>query len=401
MPWKEPKIMEIRTEFALLAIKRERSFRSLCKSYGVSPKTGYKWVQRYQEQGSGGMGDSSRRPRVSPTQLAENTVCEIVRIKALHKAWGPKKIQTIYEREHGKAPSLSSFQRILEKSGMVEKRVRRKVGSVSSRLQGVAVAKSPNDVWTVDFKGWWWVTKAREICQPLTVRDEYSRYLLGFDALKTTCTAEVQRRFERLFKTYGLPRAIRSHNGSPFASVHAPLGLSRLSAWWLSMGIRLHRSRPGHPQDNGAHERMHRDIAHEIQACAEGNHRNHQVVFDLWREEYNHERPHEALKQKVPVDYYEASEVPYLGRKMTWEYPKNYLRRKVNSCGRIWIENQVLFLSRSLCGYWLGLKSIPKDRLEFYLAGYYLGEIDLPTRSIRWASPTNAFQLTSKVLPMK
>jgi len=231
--------------------------------------------------------DSSRRPRVSPTQLAENTVCEIVRIKGLRKAWGPKKIRTIYEREHGEAPSLSSFQRILEKGGLVEKRVTRKVGSASSRLQGVPAAKAPNEVWTVDFKGWWWVTKECEICQPLTVRDEYRRYLLGFDALKTTCTTEVQRRFERQFKTYGLPQAIRSDNGSPFASVNAPLGLSRLSAWWLSMGIRLHRAWPGHPQDNGAHERMHPDIAHEIEACVEGNHRDHQVVFDLWRKENN------------------------------------------------------------------------------------------------------------------
>lgn len=400
MPWKEPHVMEIRTEFVLLAMKRDQSFRSLCKSYGISPKTGYKWVERHRELGRKGMANSSRRPRTSPTQLEENMVCEIVRIKGLHRTWGPKKIQMIFEREHGEAPSLSSFQRVLEKSGMVEKRVARKVGAASERLQGVPKAKAPNDVWTVDFKGWWWITKEKVVCQPLTVRDEYSRYLLGFDALKTTCTTQVKRSFEQLFKTYGLPKAIRSDNGPPFASVHSPLGLSRLSAWWLSLGIRLHRSRPGHPQDNGAHERMHRDIAHEIEACAKGNHRDHQIVFDLWRQEYNEERPHEALGQKCPVDFYKESTKLYAGTELAWEYPENYITRKVNSCGRIWIENQVLFLSCSLCGYRLGLKSVPKNKLEFYLAGYYLGVIDLPTRSVLWASPKDASQLTSKVLPM-
>jgi putative transposase len=393
MPWKEPHVMEIRTEFAVLAMKRERTFRSLCASYGISPKTGYKWVQRYQAQGRGGMGDSSRRPQKSPTQLPETSVCEMIRLKVLHKHWGPKKIQTLYGREHGEAPSLSSFQRVLEKSGLVEKRPRRKVRSGSRRLEGVAAAKAPNEVWTVDFKGWWFTSSSKIRCQPLTVRDEYSRFILGLDALQTTCTAQVQRCFESLFKMYGMPKAIRSDNGQPFAAVQAPLGLSRLSIWWLSLGIRLHRSRPGHPQDNGAHERMHRDICFEIEAYAKGNHRDHQAVFDMWREEYNHVRPHEALGQRSPADVYKLSKTPYPGKRVEWEYPGQYLVRKVNSCGRIWIENQVLFLSHSLTGYWLGLKSAADNKLEIYLAEYYLGTIDLPTRSILWASPKDASQL--------
>jgi putative transposase len=367
----------------------------LCSSYGISPKTGYKWVQRYQEQGRGGMGNSSRRPQRSPGQLPETSVCEMIRLKVLHKHWGPKKIRTLYEREHGEAPSLSSFQRVLEKSGLVEKKPpRRKIRSVGGRLTGVPPARGPNEVWTVDFKGWWFTSSSKIRCQPLTVRDEYSRFILGLDALQTTCVTQVRRCFEALFKMYGLPQAIRSDNGPPFACVQAPLGLSRLSIWWLNLGIRLHRSRPGHPQDNGAHERMHRDICFEIEAYAKGNHRDHQAVFDLWREEYNHVRPHEALRQKSPADVYQLSKIPYPGRGIEWDYPAQYLVRKVNSCGRIWIENQVLFVSHSLSGCRLGLKSIRDNKLDVYLAEYYLGEIDLPTRSILWASPKDAAQLT-------
>ena len=145
---------------------------------------------------------------------------------------------------------------------------------------------------------------------------------------------------------------------------------------------------------------MHRDIRFEIEAYAKGNHRDHQAVFDVWREEYNHVRPHEALGQKCPADIYKLSNAPYPGRRVEWEYPPQCLVRKVNSCGRIWIENQVLFLSRSLTGFFLGLKGIPGDKLEVYLAEYLLGTIDLPSRSICWASPTNALQPKLKVLPM-
>jgi transposase InsO family protein len=395
MPWKLPDAMEQRMEFALLALKKDRPFRTLCKSYGISPKTGYKWLERYQQNGRMGMADTSRRPHKSPAQLTEKVICELVRIKNLNAHWGPKKIRLIYERENGEAPSLSSVHRVLDKCGLVEKKVRRKANSVAQRLDGVPKAQASNEVWTTDFKGWWPIPGQKQHCQPLTVRDEHSRYILGLFALKSTNFIGARRCFEKLFEEYGLPQAIRSDNGHPFASMHAPLGLSRLSAWWLSLGIQLHRSRPGCPQDNGAHERMHRDIAREIEAYAKGNHRDHQVVFDLWRHDYNTIRPHEALGMKVPADFYRKSTRPYSKKPVEWIYPDHYLSRKTNSCGRIWIENQPLFLSQSLCGHRLGLKNMPNDKLEFYLANYCLGEIDLPSRSILWARPKNTTVLTS------
>jgi hypothetical protein len=282
----------------------------------------------------------------------------------------------------------------------VEKKVRRKIGAVAQRLDSVPPAQAPNEVWTADFKGWWPIPGHKTICYPLTVRDESSRFILGLDALKSTRGEGVKRCFERLFKKYGLPKAIRSDNGHPFAAMQSPLGLSRLSAWWLSLGIRLHRSRPGRPQDNGAHERMHRDISREIEARAKGNHRNHQAVFDLWRNEFNHERPHEALKMKMPAGFYYPSIHLYSGKETEWDYPDGFLTRKVNSCGRIWMENQPLFLTQSLCGYTLGLKPLPHDRLALFMTDYQLGEIDLPSRSILWARPKDATTLTSKPLPM-
>lgn len=389
MPWKEPELMEIRTEFALLALKKEKPFRHLCQDYGISPKTGYKWLERYRQSGRGGMSDHSRKPQSSPTQLDEAMVCRMVKLKLAHPHWGPKKIRIIYQNEYGEAPSLSSFSRILDKVGLVEKRTARPLRSKEHQLDGVPPAKLPNDVWTVDFKGWWFNGHKKVACQPLSVRDEYSRFILGLDALNTTRTPMVKRSFERLFNQYGIPKAIRSDNGAPFAAHQAPLGLSRLSAWWMSLGIQLHRSRPGHPQDNGAHERMHRDIAQEIEAYARGKHRDHQIVFDLWRAEYNHKRPHEALKMRRPAEYYKRSGTKYPGRESYWRYPDSYQTRRVNGSGGIWIENQPLYLTTSLAYQQVGLKPLPGLQLEIYLASFQLATIDLETRSVIWARPND------------
>ena len=393
MPWREPKLMDTRTEFAQLALKKEKPFRHLCQDYGVSPKTGYKWLERYRQSGKGGMADRSRQPRSSPSQLEEAVVCRMVKLKLAHPHWGPKKIQALYDCEYGGGPSLSSFSRVLDKVGLVEKRKSRPLRRPDHRLDGVPPAEAPNEVWTVDFKGWWFIQGKRLPCQPLSVRDEYSRYILGLDALHTTRTPMVKRSFERLFAAYGMPKAIRSDNGAPFASPNAPLGLSRLSAWWMSLGIQLHRSRPGKPQDNGAHERMHRDIAFEIEAFARGNHRDHQVVFDLWREEYNHKRPHEALQMRRPAEFYKRSGRKYPGRDFDWKYPDTFQSRRVNGSGRIWVENQPLYLSNSLAYQQVGLKPLPALELEIYLASFCLARMELETRTIIWARPNDLVQL--------
>ena len=194
-------------------------------------------------------------------------------------------------------------------------------------------------MWTVDFKGWWRSWGKR--CEPLTVRDEHSRYVLELRAMEDARTETVRRSFERLFERHGLPQAIRSDNGSPFASVHGLFGLSRLSVWWVALGIDLERGRPGHPQDNGAHERMHLDISRELEAIGESD----QEALDLWRRSFNYERPHESLGMKCPGELYRASERKYEGTPEDLEYPQMCSRR-VSACGTIRLDGQSIFLSR-------------------------------------------------------
>lgn len=230
--------MEQRIEFALKAM-RTLNFRALCEEYGISAKTGYKWKERFLRDGVSGMAEESRRPKSSPQQLAEEAVCEIVRLKLAHVTWGPRKIRELYLRRHGEVSSESTFKRVLERAGLTQRRRRRGRAMEGGRLCSGRRGAAPNEVWTVDFKGWWRSYGRR--CEPLTVRDEHSRYVLELRAMKNAQTETVRQRFERLFERAGLPQAIRSDNGSPFASVHGPFGLSRLSAWWVALGIELER----------------------------------------------------------------------------------------------------------------------------------------------------------------
>jgi putative transposase len=248
MPWKETDAMNERSEFVLRAIATD-NFRELCHEYGISPKTGYKWKERFLEEGLAGMAEQSRRPDKSPNGLGEAVVCEIIRIKEAHRTWGPRKIRELYARVHGRpvTPSESSFKRVLERAGLVEKRRLRK-REESGRLHSGRRASAPNEVWTVDFKGSWHGAQGGR-CEPLTVRDEYSRYVLDLRRLEDARTQTVRARFEELFRQHGLPGAIRSDNGPPFASVHGLLGLTRLSTWWLALGIDLERGRPGCPME--------------------------------------------------------------------------------------------------------------------------------------------------------
>jgi hypothetical protein len=227
-------------------------------------------------------------------------------------------------------------------------------------------------VWTADFKGWWGNGGKR--CEPLTVRDEHSRYVLEVRALADARSETVRKSFERLFERQGLPEAIRSDNGSPFASVQGVLGLSRLSVWWVVLGIDLERGRPGHPQDNGAHERMHLDISRELEALGESD----QEALDLWRRSFNYERPHESLGMKCPAEFYRASERKYQGTPEDLEYAQMCPRR-VNQTGRIKLDGQDLFLSTSLAGWSVGLKPIAEELMEVWFGRLLLGQIDLST----------------------
>ena len=222
-------------EFGLKALQTD-NFRALCQEYGISPKTGYKWRERMLRYGLAGMAEQSRRPRSHADELAEGVICEMVRLKQAHRHWGPRKIRELYLRKHGTAASESSFKRVLERAGLTQPRRRRVRAAQAGRLWSGQRAQAPNEVWAVDFKGWWYDVDGRR-CEPLTVRDEHSRYVLELRRMADARTATVRDCFERLFERHGLPGAIRSDNGSPFAHVRGLLGLSRLSAWWVALGI--------------------------------------------------------------------------------------------------------------------------------------------------------------------
>jgi putative transposase len=373
MPWKKSEPMEQRTEFALKALKTE-NFRALCQEYGISTKTGYKWRERFLSQGIAGLAEESRRPRSSPQQLKEEEVCQIVRLKFAHPYWGPRKIRELYLRQHGEVASLSSFKRVLEAVGLTQRHKRRRA-TEAGRLSSGAKAKGVNEIWTVDFKGWWHGTEGR--CEPLTVRDEFSRYLLELRQVPNARSHTVQESLEKLFQRHGLPQAIRSDNGTPFASRSAVLGLSRLSAWWVALGINLERSRPGKPQDNGAHERLHRDISQELECLGQNV---SQEALDLWRHQFNYQRPHEALDMRCPGDLYHNSNRKYPGAVQELVY-EGMTARRVNHNGYIRWKDHSLFVSQSLRGWNVGLKSTQNQKIELWFAQLLLGHLDPATIS--------------------
>ncbi len=373
MPWQHLDLMSQRTEFALRALQTD-NFRALCREYGISPRVGYKWKNRLLEEGMGRMEEHSRRPKSTPNALSEEEVCRIVALRVRHKHWGGRKLQEIYLRRHGEAPSESSFKRVFEKAGLVEKRRKRRASQGGS-IGDTRKAGASNEVWTIDFKGWWHDAQGK--CEPLTVRDEWSRYLLEVRALENARTETVRACFERLFGRYGLPQAIRSDNGSPFSSSRSIMGLSKLSAWWVALGIDLLRGRPAHPQDNGAHERMHKDISREL----EGTHyRDRQAALDVWKREFNEERPHESLGMKMPSEVYEPSKRKWEGTPDQLDY-EGLMTRRVKGTGHICFENQLVFLSTALHGWDVGLKPLRDGTLEVYFARLLLGHLDPETAS--------------------
>src|SRR5205807_1889968 len=390
MPWKKSEPMEERMEFAVRAMQT-LNFRALCQEYGISTKTGYKWRERFWGKGLAGMEEESRRPKSHSKQLAEEEVCEIVRLKLAHMSWGARKIRELYLRRHGEVASESTFKRVLERAALTQKRRRRRAPE-AGRLSTGREAAALNEVWTVDFKGWW--RNGDKRCEPLTVRDEYSRYLLEVRAVEDGRSETVRKSFERIFERHGLPEAIRSDNGSPFASRQGPFGLSRLSAWWVVLGIDLERGWPGHPQDNAGHERMHQDISRELEAVGECD----QEALDLWRETFNYERPHEALGMRCPGEVYICSERKYEGTPEDLDYPQ-MCQRRVSASGAIRIDQLQLFLSTSLAGWSVGLKPIASDLMEVWFGQLLLGQIDLSTSNFIRADirPNKTANQTEKV----
>ena len=402
MSWKVTCAMEERMRFIADHEEGLESFADLCRDYGVSRKTGYKWLGRYRESGLAGLGDASRAPRRHPNEIAELVQRRIIELRAAHPTWGPKKLHAWLERhEAGQAwPAVSTMGAILKRHGLSWARKKRNRASPSEHpLQN---AESPNQVWCADYKGWF-LCGDQQRCYPLTITDAYSRYLLRCQAMRQTETITARAVFEATFREYGMPQAIRTDNGSPFASVGLR-GLSRLSVWWLKLGIQLERIEPGEPQQNGRHERMHRTLKAETTKPAGTNLRAQQTRFDRFLEEFNRQRPHEALNFAVPAERYQASPRVYPHRLEEPTYLAAWGTRRVSSNGEITLDYARLFLTEALAHESVGLEPVGDGLWRVWFGSLCLGEVnqrrDWPgtdARRSRWLK----LQSPSRLLPLE
>ena len=383
--------MDLRKQFVLSAMSAGANVSALCRKFGISRTNGYKWIARFREQGEFGLESRSRRPRRC-VRVDGETVIRLLELAHRYR-WGPKKLRQLLINEHGtdKVPSVKTIGRVLERAGQPKIRPARRRLRVVLRQREALVVEAANDVWTVDFKGWWRTRDGKRF-EPLTVRDDFSRFILCLQMLGSTCSKAVQAAFVILFETHGLPKTIRVDNGTPFACTSAPCGLSRLSAWWISLGIHVSFSRPACPQDNGGHERMHVDVATDLEAQASDSLQAQQRAADDWLALFNHVRPHEALGMRCPADLYCRSPRPFLGSRDP-RYPANFARRYVGSKGCVRFEGKSLFISEALIGHLIALRHRGP---RFVTACFYhlnLGSFDLlaapPNHPPRLFSPPN------------
>jgi len=364
--------MSLKIEFVERAGKGEK-VAPLCREFGISRQAGHKWIKRFKELGYAGLEERSRRPKTAPLATAEDVVMAVLEAREAHPRWGPRKLVVLVRRRlNEQTPSVRTIARILKRANVVRQRRRERAPNVVERAPEIR-AKHPNDVWTVDFKGWW-KSLDGERCEPLTVRDAYSRFVLDIVVCRTTLEA-VRAAFERLFRKYGVPNAIQCDNGTPFVAVRSRGGISRLSAWWMSLGIRIVRSRPGCPQDNGAHERMHADLRGDIQSNPAASVDAEQRRLSRWRQEFNQVRPHEALKGKVPADIYKVSErrrpVP-----SKYVYPARFYVRRAYSNGQVRFRNDDIFVGEVFGGHDVGIEVVDPMRIRAWFRDVDLGVIE-------------------------
>ena len=392
MPWKECHIVEERLRFIARLLDGEK-MAALCREFGISRKTGYKIYNRYQDCGIDGLTDRSRRPYRHANQLPVQIEKLIVHLKKEYPHWGAPKIRArlrqLYPDIH--CPAISTVHAVLDRKGLVHRRRKRRY-----KAQGTALSRptAPNPLWCADYKGEFMLAD-RRYCYPLTITDFASRYLISCDALSTTKEAFAFTVFEQAFKDFGLPQTIRTDNGIPFSCSRALYGLSKLSVWWLRLGIHIERIQPGHPEQNGRHERMHLTLKREATQPAADNFLQQQARFDDFIDYYNHQRPHQALKMKVPADLYTQSPRPYTGLGEL-DYPFHDRTVTVTQCGRVCYNRLKINLSRAFAGQKVGVKQVSDKIWLVSFMHYDLGYFDHQT--CRLEPIENPF--AAKVLPM-
>jgi transposase InsO family protein len=375
MAWKEVIPMEQRVRFVLMVQDDLKSFAEACRDFEISRTTGYKWWKRFKREGFFALGERSRRPLRSPNQTSTLWFRRILSLRKKRPHWGPKKIRSRLLSAHLKSsvPACSTIGRILAAAGLVRRgRQRRAPGPIVSGA-GLTQAHSPNEVWAVDFKGWFRLGNGQR-CEPLTVSDLCSRYVLCCSGGPDVSEENARPVFERLFKENGLPARIRVDNGPPFGSRGAA-GLSRLAVWWVTLGIEVEFIEPGHPEQNGSHERMHRTLKAEGIAPVAHHRRGQQKRLDRWRWEFNYERPHEALGQVTPATLYRKSKRLY-ERPRDPSYPAHYVRRRVRSNGEINWAGGKRYVGEAFVGQTVGVLASGSGKQLVYFFDYLLGEID-------------------------
>jgi transposase InsO family protein len=372
MPWNECKPMDERLRFIARLLEGEK-MAPLCREFGISRVTGYKIYERYKDCGVDGLTDRSRRPYRQASKLPFQIERSILRIKREYPSWGAPKIRDKLLREFAmvKPPAISTVHAVLDRHGLVVRRKRRRYKAEGTPL---SAATEPNGLWCADYKGEFQLGN-RQYCYPLTISDYRSRYLLACDGVISTKTDFAFSVFESVFKEFGLPRAIRTDNGTPFASSHAMFGLSKLSVWWLRLGIRLERIRPGCPQQNGRHERMHLTLKKEATKPPAFNFLQQQERFDRFIDVYNNERPHQALGGACPGDLYTPSSRVYVPPGDP-EYPFHDRTVRVTRCGRICVGKRKINLSQVFAGQMIGLREVDDQVWLVSFLNYDLGFFD-------------------------
>jgi len=373
MPWMESTTMDAKVAFILDWKSGKYLVSDLCAQYGISRKTGYKWINRFMDGGPDGLFERSHAPCESPHRTPVEVEQAIVDLRVVHPSWGAKKLIWNLERRRPELelPARSTVNEILKRNDLVlSKRRPRAVGHPGR--PSVVVSK-PNDSWSVDFKGQF-RTGDGQYLYPLTVTDNHSRYLLDIQGMLGPQLEPTQAALKRLFKEHGLPSRLRSDNGSPFAAYS--LGrLSRLSVWLLKLGVLPELIEPGRPQQNGRHERMHRTLKDETTKPPSANARAQQRRFNQFRHEFNNDRPHEALDGLVPADVYKDSSRTMPSKLLAPEYPDRYSVRYVSANGGIRWKNRWVNVSSVLIGEYVGLEEIDDGQWDVYFANYRLGRL--------------------------
>lgn len=366
--------MEERARFVL---ERERglyNMAELCRIYGIARETGYVWWRRFCDGGLAALQDFRGAPQRHPNQTREEIEQAVLELRRAHMSWGPRKLKRVLERDSPEQswPAASTIGALMARKGLVSPRKKRR--RVPPYTQPFAAADEPNRLWCTDFKGWFCTGDGDRI-DPLTVSDAHSRYLLRCQAVKKADTEQVKAIFEATFREFGLPQAIRSDNGAPFAS-RAIAGLSRLSVWWMKLGIIPERIEAGHPEQNGRHERMHRTLKQETATPPEANRRAQQRSFDRFRHEYNEQRPHEALDMQTPSGVYVDSLRPFPPRVPEPEYGSNMQVRRVQGRGEIYWRGQEVFITETLIGERIGLLPIDDRFFTVFFAEFPIARFD-------------------------